>query len=157
MPALPWTQRQAVDPGRTYLAMASRLPLRRRRSIPGFLRDAMAIRRQLSRARGMVGYALDAELTRKTFWTFSVWEDQASLDAFAASDPHRAITRRLQPLMAQTRFEFFPIPGSDLPMTWDQMKAPVRGQHSPVRTRQGTAPDDGTGAHGRPGERRKRR
>jgi hypothetical protein len=27
--------------------MASRLPLRRRRSIPGFLRDAMAIRRQL--------------------------------------------------------------------------------------------------------------
>ena len=27
MPALPWTQRQAVDPGRTYLAMASRLPL----------------------------------------------------------------------------------------------------------------------------------
>jgi heme-degrading monooxygenase HmoA len=98
MPALPWTQRQPVDPGRTYLAMASRLPLRRRRSIPGFLRDAMAIRRQLARARGMVGYALDAELARKTFWTFSVWEDQASLDAFAASDPHRAITRRLRPL-----------------------------------------------------------
>jgi hypothetical protein len=24
MPALPWTQRQAVDPGRTYLAMAPR-------------------------------------------------------------------------------------------------------------------------------------
>ena len=93
MPALPWTWRQPVDPDRTYLAMASRLPLRRRRSIPGFLRDAMAIRRQLARARGMVGYALDAELARKTFWTFSVWDDQASLDAFAASDPHRAITR----------------------------------------------------------------
>jgi quinol monooxygenase YgiN len=92
MPALPWTQRRTVDPGRTYLAVASRLPLRRRRSIPGFLRDAMAIRRQLARAHGMVGYALDAELARKTFWTFSVWEDQASLDAFAASDPHRAAT-----------------------------------------------------------------
>jgi hypothetical protein len=52
MPALPWTQRQAVDPGRTYLAMASRLPLRRRRSIPGFLRDAMAIRRQLAPGSG---------------------------------------------------------------------------------------------------------
>jgi len=72
MPPLPWTQRQPVDPGRTYLAMASRLPLKRRRSIPGFLRDAMAIRRQLARAPGMVGYALDAELARKTFWTFSV-------------------------------------------------------------------------------------
>jgi hypothetical protein len=126
MPALPWTQRQAADPGRTYLAMASCLPLKRHRSIPGFMRDALAIRRQLARAHGMVGYALDAEVARKTFWTFSVWEDQASLDAFAKSDPHRAIIGRLQPLMGQTRFEFFPIAGSDLPMTWDQMKAPVR-------------------------------
>jgi heme-degrading monooxygenase HmoA len=157
MPALPWTKRQAVDPGRTYLAMASRLPLRRRRSIPGFLRDAVAIRRQLARAHGLVGYALDAELSRKTFWTFSVWDDQASLDAFAASDPHRAITRRLQPLMAQTRFEFFPVLGSDLPMTWDQMKAPVRTQPSPDSTQQGTAADSGPDAAGHPGERRELR
>jgi quinol monooxygenase YgiN len=126
MPALPWTQRRAVDPGRTYLAMASRLPLRRRRSIPGFLRDAMAIRRQLAGADGLVGYALNAQLARKTFWTFSIWEDKASLDAFAASDPHRAIIRRLQPLMGQTRFEFFQLPGSELPLTWDQMKSSVR-------------------------------
>ncbi len=60
-----------------------------------------------------------------------MWEDQASLDAFAASDPHRAITRRLRPLMGQTRFEFFQIPGSDLPMTWDQMKVPVRSTQTP--------------------------
>jgi quinol monooxygenase YgiN len=117
--------------------MASRLPLKRRHSIPGFLRDALAIRRQLARADGMVGYALDAELARKTFWTFSVWEDQASLDAFASSDPHRAIIRRLRPLMGPTRFEFFQIPGSDLPLTWDQMKAPVRGTQTPDSTRAG--------------------
>ena len=135
MPALPWAQRQAVEPGRTYVAMASYLPLKRARSIPGFLRDAMAIRRQLSRADGMLGYALDAELGRKTFWTFSVWEDQASLDAFASSDPHRAIIGRLRPLMGPTRFEFFQIAGSDLPLTWDQMKAPVRGTQTPDSTR----------------------
>ena len=135
MPALPWAQRRAVEPGRTYVAMASRLPLKRRRSIPGFLRDTLAIRRQLARADGMVGYALDAELARKTFWTFSVWEDQASPDAFASSDPHRAIIRRLRPLMGPTRFEFFQIPGSDLPLTWDQMKEPVRGSQTPDGTR----------------------
>jgi len=117
--------------------MASRLPLKRRRSIPGFLRDALAIRRQLARADGMVGYALDAELGRKTFWTFSVWEDQASLDAFASSDPHRAIIRRLRPLMGPSRFEFFQVPGSDLPMTWDQMKAPVRSTQIPDGGRAG--------------------
>jgi heme-degrading monooxygenase HmoA len=128
MPALPWVRRQPIEPGRTYLAMASRLPLQRHRSIPGFLRDAMAIRRQLAAADGLAGYALDADIGGKTFWTFSVWQDQASLDAFAASDPHRAITRRLQPLMGSTRFEFFPVSAADLPMTWDQMKAPVRAE-----------------------------
>jgi len=141
VPALPWTQRQAVDPGRYYMAMASRLPLKRRRSIPGFLRATLAIRRQLARADGLVGYALDAELARKTFWTFSVWQDQASLDAFAAADPHRAIIRRLRPLMGQTRFEFFQVPGSDLPLTWDQMKASVRTRDNPGTARPATGED----------------
>lgn len=118
--------------------MASRLPLRRRRSIPGFLRDAVVIRRQFARAGGLVGYALDAELARRTFWTFSVWEDQASLDAFASSDPHRAITLELRPLMGPPRFEFFQVPRSELPMTWDQMKAPVRGQPDPASDRPAT-------------------
>jgi hypothetical protein len=117
--------------------MASRLPLKHHRSIPRFLRDTLAIRRQLASADGMVGYALDAELARKTFWTFSVWEDQASLDAFASSDPHRAIIGRLRPLMGPTRFEFFQVPGSDLPLTWDQMKARVRGTQTPGGTRAG--------------------
>jgi quinol monooxygenase YgiN len=152
MPALPWAARRAVEPGRTYVAMASRLPLKRRRSIPGFLRDALAIRRQLARADGMVGYALDAELARKTFWTFSVWEDQASLDAFASSDPHRAIIGRLRPLMGPTRFEFFQIRGSGLPLTWDQMKAPVRDTQTPGSTRagedRGSAAPDARGPRG---------
>src|SRR5262249_55854926 len=126
MPALPWTQRQEVDPTREYVAMARRLPLKRRRSIPGFLRDALAIRRQLARADGLVGYALDAELAHKTFWTFSVWEDQASLDAFASSEPHRAITRRLRPLMGQTRFELLPVPGAQRARERGQEEGPPR-------------------------------
>jgi hypothetical protein len=126
MPAFPWSERQAIDPDREYVAMSSCLPLSRHRSIPGFLRDTLAIRRQLAQAPGLVGYALDAELLAKTFWTFSVWEDRASLDAFAWSDPHRRIMKRLRPHMGETRFEFFSIPGPKLPMTWDEMKAPVR-------------------------------
>jgi hypothetical protein len=125
MPALPWVQREAANPDATYVAMASRLPLSRYRSVPGFLADAMAIRRQLAAAPGLVGYALDAQLARRTFWTFSVWRQREDLDAFAASDPHRRIIARLRPLMAETRFEFFPLPGADLPLTWEQMKAPL--------------------------------
>ena len=126
MPALPWAQREVIDPNASYLAMASRLPLEHHRSVPSFLRDVLAIRRQLAKTEGLVGYALDAELARKTFWTFSVWKDRESLDSFARSDPHRRIIQRLRPLMGGTRFEFFAVSGEMLPMTWEQMKTPVR-------------------------------
>jgi len=125
MPAFPWTSRDPVDPDRTYVVMASRLPLRRSRSVPGFLRDTLAIRRQLASADGLVGYALDANLLRRTFWTFSVWVDAEHLEAFAASDPHRRIIARLAPLMGETRFSTSTMTGSGIPPTWTQRKALV--------------------------------
>jgi heme-degrading monooxygenase HmoA len=125
VPALPWLERQPIDPQREYVAMASRLPLKSYRFVPGFLRDTMQIRRQLAQTPGLIGYTLNAGLARKTFLTFSVWEDQASLDRFAATDPHRGIIGRLRPRMMPTRFEFFPISGADLPLSWEQITARV--------------------------------
>lgn len=125
MPALPWIQRQPLDPATRYVAMASRLPLHRHRAVPGFLRDTLRIRRQLVTAPGLVGYGLKADLLDKTFWTFSVWEDQAALAAFARSDPHRQITQRLASRMGQTRFATFTVAGDAVPTTWDEMTAPL--------------------------------
>ena len=125
MPALPWVQRQEIDPDREYVVMASRLPLKAYRAIPGFLRGTMRIRRQLADTPGVVGYALNASLLRKTFWTMSGWMDESSLHAFAASDPHQRITQQLRSRMGNTRFEFFRIPGAQLPLTWDDVKARV--------------------------------
>jgi hypothetical protein len=122
MPALPWKECQPVDPARQYAAMASRLPLRAHRSVPGFLLDAMRIRGQLAHAPGLVGYALDAQPARKTFWTVSVWEDEQSLSRFAATDPHRSLTKGLQPQLGPTRFEFFQVCGGDLPLDWEQVR-----------------------------------
>lgn len=127
MTALPWVEQQPIDPQREYVAMASRLPLAAYRSIPGFLRDTLRIRRQLSNTPGLIGYGLDAHLTRKTFWTFSVWADRASLAEFARSDPHKVITRRLQPRMGDSLFEYFPITGGDLPLPWEQIRARLTG------------------------------
>ena len=125
MPAFPWTSHGPIDPDRTYVVMASRLPLRRSRSVPGFLRDTLAIRRQLASADGLVGYALDANPSRRTFWTFSVWIDGDHLHAFATSDPHRQIIARLRPLMAETRFSTSTMTGSAVPSSWSQRKALV--------------------------------
>ena len=87
MPALPWSHRQVIDPDHVYVVMASRLPLKAHRFIPGFLVDTLRIRRQLARTEGLVAYALNAQLARKTFWTYSVWIDQGSLDTFPAPIP----------------------------------------------------------------------
>ena len=122
MPAMAWKEFQAIDPGRQYAAMASRLPLRAHRSVPGFLLDAMRIRGQLAAAPGLVGYGLDAQPARKTFWTFSVWEDEQSLSRFAAADPHRLLTKGLQPQMGLSQFEFFPISGGAVPLDWDEVR-----------------------------------
>jgi len=121
MPALPWLERQPIDSNREYFAMASRLPLKSYLFVPGFLNDTIRIRRQLAQTPGLVGYTLNAGLARKTFLTFSVWEDRASLDRFADSEPHRTIIGRLRPRMMPTKFEFFPVSGTDLPMTWAQI------------------------------------
>jgi quinol monooxygenase YgiN len=126
LPALPWVEVQALEPDRTYVVMASRLPLRSHIDSAGFLLDTMRIRRQLDQADGLVGYALNAQITRKTFWTFSVWTDRKSLDAFAKADPHRQIIERLRPKMEQSRFEFLQLTGAAIPTTWDQRMDPVR-------------------------------
>ena len=86
-------------------------------------RDTLRIRRQLAAAPGLVGYGLNAQLLRKTFWTFSVWQDQASLDAFAASEPHRQITQRQARHMHPSRFSFFRIAGADVSVSWDEVVA----------------------------------
>jgi hypothetical protein len=126
MPALPWVGREPLDADGTYIVMSSKLPLQRHRSMVGFLRDTWSVRRQLARTTGLVGYALNADLVRRTFWTFSVWSDQASLDAFAASEPHRTIIRRLRPVMGETRFSTSTMTGSTIPTTWAERQAPVR-------------------------------
>ncbi len=97
MPALPWVTQQEIDPERQYTAMASRLPLKSYASIPGFMRDTLRIRRQLAQSPGLVGYTLNAQLLAKTFWTFSVWEGEEALRAFAGKDPHRSIIENRWP------------------------------------------------------------
>ena len=125
MPAFPWTQRSAPESGRRYTAMASRLTLKSYTSLPGFLRRTLQIRRQLKSASGLVGYSLRADLRRKTFFTVSVWHDDASLRAFAAADPHASIVRGLRTHMRDTHFEFFALASADLPPAWASVIARV--------------------------------
>ncbi|MGN6173469.1 MAG: hypothetical protein ACTHPS_11040 [Streptosporangiaceae bacterium] len=120
MPPLPWRSRSKADPGHDYHVMASRLPLRSYWTIPTFLRLTLSVARQLERSEGLGGYTLLAPPAKTTVWTLSAWTDQRHLDAFAGAMPHLAVIGKLRPHMGQTKFEFWTVPGSKLPITWDE-------------------------------------
>lgn len=122
MPTIRW-KRYDASPAEAaadspYLVMATRLPLKQHRSVPGFFRATSKIRRQLASADGLIGYTLRAQPLRKTFWTVSVWRDQASLDRFAAAEPHNRIVRTTRPQMGQSTFVTWTCIEADLPPAW---------------------------------------
>ena len=135
MPKLPWVTVTELDPDAEVTVMASRLPLRRYRHIPGFMAATLRIRRQLAAAEGLGGYALDAELMRKTFWTVSAWADREHLQRFERADPHHAATRTIRPRMEPSTFVFWTGKAGELPIGWDE----VRRRIGERRTAQGDA------------------
>ncbi len=125
MPAIPWSRHAGVDSSTDVVVMASRLPLKRHRSIPGFLSATMKIRGQLGRADGLVGFALDADLVHAVFWTVSAWRSRESLDQFAGQNPHRTIISSIRPRMAPTTFVFWTYPADLLPVRWDTVRQKI--------------------------------
>lgn len=125
MPPLPWTTISEVDADTATVVMASRLPLRSYRKVPGFLRRTLQIRKQLAHAPGLVGYALDAQLFRKTFWTVSAWTSREALEQFAGADPHHTATDSIRPDMLPTTFVFWTVPAGDLPIAWADVRRRV--------------------------------
>jgi hypothetical protein len=77
MPAIPWSNRADVGSATEVVVMASRLPLKQHRSVPGFMSATMKIRKQLGHADGLIGYALDADLVHAVFWTQKISEAQS--------------------------------------------------------------------------------
>ncbi len=122
MPALPWFRISTVDPGTELTVMASRLPLRHYRHIPGFLRWTLRMRGQLSDAPGLVGYSLDAHLFRKTFWTLSAWTGQEAMEVFVRTDPHRTGMETIRPHMGRSSFVFWTVTAGDLPLKWSDAR-----------------------------------
>lgn len=118
MPDLPWTARAKMEPGHTYLVMASHLPLTRIASTVRFLRAVAAIRKQLRGADGLVGYTLRARPLARDYWTLSLWTDRSALQAFMRTPPHVRLMNSLRPVMGPTRFVQWEITSADGQPDW---------------------------------------
>jgi hypothetical protein len=78
------------------ICIATFLPVRRWMDIIAFLQMSFRVERQLKELQGVVRYGLRVDIPRKYFWTFSVWKDRASVNAFVAADPHATAVGKFQ-------------------------------------------------------------
>lgn len=102
---IPWVRRSNTDAD--LVVMASRLQLRSPSSSAMFTLYSLRLLWQALRSPGIVGAALRAEPLKGRFWTLSAWQDQESINAYASTDPHRKVVKRLRPVMHDSRFVTF--------------------------------------------------
>jgi quinol monooxygenase YgiN len=119
MTETPWQSYSRAAPERDYVALVSYLPLNSAWSLPRLVVNSTRIQRQLRTSSGLIGYSLRARLAAKQFWTLSVWEDEATLQAFVAEPPHVAVMTAMAPYMGATRFVRWNVKGAELPLRWD--------------------------------------
>jgi len=119
MPATPWRSFRKAEPDREYLALLSFLPLKSFWRLPAFALGTARVIKQLSTAQGLIAYSLLARPMTNNFWTLSVWEDGASLEAFIQHPPHVRLMTSLTPHMRKTKFVRWTVKGSELPLAWD--------------------------------------
>jgi uncharacterized membrane protein len=69
------------------IVLISRLQLRRLQDVPGLLRHSLQLRRGFRTVPGAISLHLAASPTRGTFWTWSSWTDERSMDEYVRSGP----------------------------------------------------------------------
>ena len=99
-----WKAIEQLRPGSEYIALATSIPPRSIRSTGRLFRGSRSVGRQPEGTDGVLGFSLLAEPLRKQYATISIWRDDAALDAFAATPPHRQLMAELAPEMNSPRF-----------------------------------------------------
>ena len=113
-----------------FVCAATFFPVRRWLDVIRFLRASFGVQRQLKETSGLVRYGLRTNIIRERYWTFSVWTDQASLDAFLQSEPHAAAMRRMHQWV---------VPGDSAFVTWDSADDSINWEEGLNRLRSSLA------------------
>jgi uncharacterized membrane protein/quinol monooxygenase YgiN len=105
------------------IVLISRLQLRRLQDVPSLLRHSLQLRRDFRTVPGAISLRLAASPTRGTFWTWSSWTDQRSMDEYVRSAPHRAVMARYRDRLSDARFQALRPDGPPLPRSWPAVRA----------------------------------
>jgi heme-degrading monooxygenase HmoA len=126
VPASPWKSFAQVDRDRELLILATYLPLNRFASTLRFARLVGVIRKQLADTSGLFGYSMLAKPLSKQYWTVSIWESEAALQAFVRKNPHREVMAALAGHMGATRFVRWTALGSERRPSWGEAISRLR-------------------------------
>jgi len=78
-----------------------------------------AIVEQTEVSGGFVARSLRGELAGREVWTLTVWEDEESMAAFAASDAHLAAMGAAHEVTEQFDAAYWTLDASEMPVSWD--------------------------------------
>jgi len=107
------------------IVLVSRLQLRSAAHLLDFTVAALRLRRALRGSPGAVSLDLAVQPGRRTFWTWSVWSDQASMAAYTRSATHRQVMQRYRRHIADSRFRT--VDQSRAPRDWSEARQMVDG------------------------------
>ena len=102
MVPLPWKTRTCGADGDELVASVTRLRLARWRDVPRLLVIALRLRRAFRLGEGGLAVGLAAQPLRRTFWTLTLWRDEAALLAYVRPPAHAAALRSFRNALADT-------------------------------------------------------
>lgn len=74
---------------------------------------------------GLIGHSIRRTIGGDKAWTMTIWEDEASINAFVRGAAHRTAVRRSNASMTDIDFHRFTIPASQAPLSWKQVFAKI--------------------------------
>jgi hypothetical protein len=115
------------------LASITRLRVRSIRYLPEFLWRALASVRQARSSDGCIFADVRREV-KLTFWTRTLWRDEASMRAFMMMGPHRVVMPKILNWCDEASVVHWQQAG-DTPPNWPAAEAKMRGQGRTSRVR----------------------
>ena len=116
-----------AEPGAELICVATVLHLRRWLHFFPFMRMCSRVFKQLNQSPGLVRWQVKAELPSRMFYTFTVWKDRLSRDAFTVTEPHATAMKRMN-IWGGPKTAFVDWVSSDGAINWEEAKRRLHSQ-----------------------------
>ena len=103
-----------------FVCCATFFPVQRWRHVIPFLRMSSRVQKQLSGTPGLVRFGLKTSFIRKRYWTYSVWADRSSMEAFMKVEPHATAMTKLNRWVELGKSGFVSWDSTDDSINWNE-------------------------------------